>query len=111
MGREGVEPLKLSRRFYSEPVIDEPTRRQWAEWVDRQIGGDQWRRKAALDAALLSLQAGHGASDAAAAAYAAVGGQPPQAPAPFHSGAVRCRFCGSTPAVPMTIYEHNGFVI
>lgn len=27
------------------------------------------------------------------------------------TGVIHCRFCGSVPAVPMTIYEHNGYAI
>jgi hypothetical protein len=84
-------------------VIDEATRRLWSEWVDRQIGGDEWRRRTALDAALQSLQMGRSAGEATAAAHAAVG--------PMTPATTRCRFCGSAPAVPMTIFEHNGFLI
>lgn len=91
--------------------MDDLTKRQWSEWVDNQIGGDDWRRRTALEAALLSLQAGHSANEAAAAAKAAVGGPPPPPGIPYQPTVVRCRFCGSTPAVPMTIYEHNGFII
>lgn len=29
----------------------------------------------------------------------------------MQTGVVRCRFCGSTPAVPLTVYEHNGYLI
>ena len=73
--------------------------------MDSRIGGDAWRRRTALDAALQALQLGACADQAAAAAFAAVAAQP-QGPA-----AVRCRFCGSVPAVPMTIYEHHGYVL
>lgn len=76
--------------------------RVWSEWVDAQIGGDSFRRRAALDAAMQTLQTGGSADQAAAAARAAVGMQ---------ASVVRCRFCGSVPATAMTIYEHNGYVI
>jgi hypothetical protein len=46
--------------------------------------------------------AGRSVDEAAAAARAAAQAQP---------DGVRCRFCGSMPAVPMTVYEHNGFII
>jgi hypothetical protein len=85
-------------------AIDE-NRRRWSEWVDARIGGDAWRRRTAFDAAMQALQLGATADQAAAAAVAAVVAQP-QGPV-----VVRCRFCGSVPAVPMTIYEHNGFVL
>jgi hypothetical protein len=92
-------------------MVDDDTQRQWSEWVDRQIGGDSFRRRAALEAALQSLQTGHGAGEAAAAAHAAVGAQPAPPSMPYQPAVMRCRFCGSMPAVPLTIYEHNGFVI
>jgi hypothetical protein len=82
----------------------------WSDWVDHQIGGDEWRRRTALEAALQALQTGRSADEAASAARAAVGPMPPPGMPPQQM-AVRCRFCGSAPAVPMTIYEHNGFII
>src|SRR2546428_1979507 len=65
----------------------------------------------ALDAAMQALEAGRTPDEAAAAARGAAG--PPAMPyVPYtQPGAIRCRFCGSTPAVPMTVYEHNGYLI
>ena len=39
--------------------------------------------------------------------------RPCQAPAVTYPpvAALRCRFCGSVPAVPLTIYEHNGYLV
>lgn len=78
------------------------SRRQWVQWVDAQIGGDVWRRRAAFEAAIQTLQRGGSTEDAVAAAHAAAARQPTE---------LRCRFCGSTPAVSMTVFEHNGYVI
>ena len=85
----------------------------WADWVAREIGGDEARQRTALDAALGALTSGKSAAEASDAARAAVGAAPAPPPMPYiqTSGVVRCRFCGSVPAVPMTIYEHNGYVI
>jgi hypothetical protein len=82
-------------------AVDE-SRQRWAQWVDAQIGGDVWRRRAAFEAAIQTLQRGGTTEDAASAAHAAAARQPAE---------LRCRFCGSTPAVAMTVYEHNGYVI
>ena len=49
-----------------------------------------------------TLDAGGTVEQATAAAYAAAAAQP---------AVVRCRFCGSIPAVAMTVFEHNGYVI
>ncbi len=97
-------PLKL------KDVVDDQTRRMWSDWVDHQIGGDEWRRRAALEAALQALQTGRTAVEAASAARGAAAQMPPTAMPPQQM-MVRCRFCGSAPAVPMTVYEHNGFII
>lgn len=87
-------------------------RRLWAEWVAREIGGDDVRQRTALDAALQSLAMGRSVSEASSAARAAVGASPAPQPAPyFQTGPVRCRFCGSMPAVPVTVYEHNGYIV
>jgi hypothetical protein len=93
--------------------VSDDNRRLWAEWVAREIGGDQARQQAALDAALQALQSGRTVAEASSAARAAVGAAPAPPPMPYFqtAGVARCRFCGSMPAVPMTIYEHNGFVI
>lgn len=92
--------------------MGDDSRRLWAEWVGANIGGDATRQRLALEAALQSLAAGQSASDAADAARRAVGATSAQPPPPYgQPGPVRCRFCGSMPAVPMTIYEHNGYVI
>lgn len=74
----------------------------------REIGGDAIRQRTALDAAMQALAVGHSVSDAAQAARRSVAALP-SAHAP--AMAVRCRFCGSVPAVPLTIYEHNGYIL
>jgi hypothetical protein len=84
-------------------AVGQDSRRLWEEWVATNIGGDDTRRRNALDAALQSLAVGQSSADAAAAARRAVG-----APA---EGVLRCRFCGSTPAVAMSVFEHNGYLI
>jgi len=87
-------------------------RRLWAEWVAREIGGDETRQRTALDAALQALATGRSVSEASSAARAAVGASAAPQPATyFQTGPVRCRFCGSMPAVPMTVYEHNGYLV
>lgn len=87
-------------------------RRLWAEWVAREIGGDEVRQRTALDAALQALATGRSVTDASNAARAAAGASAaPPAATYFQAGPVRCRFCGSMPAVPMTIYEHNGYIV
>lgn len=70
----------------------------------REIGGDSVRQRTAFDAALQALAMGRSVSDAAQAARAAVGVQ-------VAAYVARCRFCGSAPAVALTIYEHNGYVL
>jgi len=82
-------------------AVDE-SRQRWAQWVDAQIGGDVWRRRAAFEAAIKTLQSGGTTEDAVSAAQSAAARQPNE---------LRCRFCGATPAVAMTVYEHNGYVI
>ena len=84
--------------------MGEDNRRLWADWVAAQVGGDEVRQRTALDAALQALAVGKSATEAATAARHAVG----VAATP---GVVRCRFCGSTPAVLTTVYEHNGYVV
>jgi hypothetical protein len=80
----------------------------WADWVAREIGGDAMRQRTALDAAMQALATGGSPSDAAQAARAAVAHLPAPAAQPV---GIRCRVCGSVPAVPLTIYEHNGYLI
>jgi hypothetical protein len=99
-------------------VGDDARRRQWAGWVASQVGGDEWRQRTALEAAMQALQTGRSSQEAAAAARAAVGVAPVAASVPATqqaapmapAGVYRCRFCGSIPAAPMTVYEHNGFI-
>jgi len=104
--------------------VADDNRRLWAEWVAREIGGDEARQQTALEAAIQALQSGRSVAEASNAARAAAGAAPPPppevsyfqtgaAPAPtyFQTGGTRCRFCGSVPAVNMTIYEHNGYLI
>ncbi|TMC38827.1 MAG: hypothetical protein E6J28_05120 [Chloroflexi bacterium] len=79
------------------------SRRLWEEWVATNIGGDDARRRNALDAVLQALAVGKSSTEAADAARLAVG-----APA---ASVLRCRFCGSTPAVAMTVFEHNGYIV
>ncbi|TMF20804.1 MAG: hypothetical protein E6I04_10250 [Chloroflexi bacterium] len=83
--------------------MGQDSRRLWEEWVAANIGGDDVRRRNALDAALQSLAVGKSSTEAADAARRAVGAAA--------AGALRCRFCGSTPAVAMTIFEHNGYIL
>jgi len=91
--------------------VGEDNRRLWADWVATQIGGDEAHRRIALDAAMQALEAGRTPEEASAAARAAVGA-PAMPYVPYaQPGVTRCRFCGSTPAVPMTVYEHNGYLI
>jgi len=91
--------------------VGEDNRRLWAEWVATQIGGDDSRRRMALDAAMQALEAGRTPDEASAAARAAAAA-PAMPYVPYaQPGVIRCRFCGSTPAVPMTVYEHNGYLI
>lgn len=82
-------------------AVDE-SRRRWAEWVNAHIAGDMWRRRAAYNAAVDALQSGGTPEEAVDAAQRAAARQP---------DVLRCRFCGSYPAVSTTIFEHNGFVI
>jgi hypothetical protein len=92
--------------------VAQDNRRLWADWVAREIGGDEARQRTALDAAVRALEEGRTVSEASDAARAAVGAPPPPPPMPYlQTGVVACRFCGSTPAVPMTIYEHNGYIV
>jgi hypothetical protein len=83
--------------------VGDDNRRLWADWVSAQIGGDPVRQRTAMDAALQALAVGRSPAEAADAARRAVG--------PIAAGPVRCRFCGSTPAVLMTVYEHNGYLV
>lgn len=85
--------------------------RLWAEWVAANIGGDAMRQRTALDAALQALAAGRSSGEAADVARKSVGAGGALPPPYGQAGVMRCRFCGSMPAVAMTIYEHNGFVI
>jgi hypothetical protein len=78
-------------------------RRLWEDWVAANIGGAPKRQQTALDAALQTLAMGRSSAEAADAARRAVGAIGPSV--------VRCRFCGSTPAVQMTVYAHNGYLI
>src|ERR1700694_1772268 len=88
-------------------MIDDTDRRRGSDWGAAQIGGDEWRQRTALDAALQSLQMGHSATEAAAAAQAAVAHAPvtavqgpavQAAPQAGLQGVYRCRFCGSLSA-------------
>jgi hypothetical protein len=92
--------------------MSQDNRRLWADWVAHEIGGDEARQRTALEAALQALATGRSVTEASDAARAAVGAPPPPPPQPYiQNGVVHCRFCGSVPAVPMTVYEHNGFIV
>ena len=58
-----------------------------------------------------ALESGRTPDEASSAARAVVGAAAPP-PVPYTPpGVYRCRLCGSMPAVPMTIFEHNGYLI
>jgi len=102
---------RVRPRFDTLNTVGDDNRRLWSEWVGANIGGDATRQRLGLEAALQSLAAGQSSGEATEAARRAVGAASAQPPPYGQPGPVRCRFCGSMPAVPMTIYEHNGYVI
>jgi hypothetical protein len=120
-------------------VIDQDQARKfWANWVRREIGGNEMIQEAAVSAAVNELLLGHdnqAAADAARNTAHRLGGglptphadPPPQggreivatpvaptgaaAPTGQAGQPLACRLCGSTPAANMTIHEHNGRLI
>ena len=86
-------------------------RSQWAGWVATAIGGDAAQQAAALDAAMAAMDGGLGGSAAEAAARRAAAAAGPAIAGSMPAGVMRCRFCGSVPAIAATIHEHNGFLI
>jgi hypothetical protein len=119
-------------------VIDQDQARKfWANWVRREIGGNDMVQEAAASAAvneILQGQDNQAAANAARRTAQSLGvgvpamnaPQPASAPSPtLTSGAAYpapagavpttkagqplvCKLCGSTPAAKMTIHEHNG---
>ena len=119
-------------------IDQDQARKFWANWVRREISGNDMIQEAAVSAAVNELLLGHdnqAAADAArSTAHRLGGGLPPANTAPSPStptpvptrdtplatppvGAVpagqagrplACKLCGSTPAANMTIHEHNG---
>jgi hypothetical protein len=118
-------------------VIDQDQARKfWANWVRREIGGNDMVQEASTSAAVNELLQGRDNQAAANAArrtaqslgvgIPAMNAAQPSAPsatpisgAPFPAppGPVpttqaglplACKLCGSTPAAKMTIHEHNG---
>jgi hypothetical protein len=122
-------------------VIDQDQARKfWANWVRREIGGNDMVQEAAVSAAVNEVLQGRdnqAAADAARRTAQSLGvGVPPMsaasiskpapgpsrdAPFPVAPGGVHptgkdgqplaCKLCGSTPATNMTIHEHNGRVV
>jgi hypothetical protein len=113
-------------------VIDQDQARKfWANWVRREIGGNEMVQEAAASAAVNEVLQGRDNQAAANAARRTaqslgVGVPTPQPeavgvatphPAPPPQGGretvaagqpLACKLCGSTPAANMTIHEHNG---
>lgn len=114
------------------PQVTDETRKFWADWVRREIGGPDMVQEAAVFSALSELQQGHDAQAAADGARrtaeslgvvvkpsirppAMPGGTAIPAPgAPVAAPTaprVACKLCGSTPAARVTLHEHNGRII
>jgi len=107
-------------------VIDQDQARKfWANWVRREIGGNDMVQEAAVSAAVNEALQGRdnqAAADAARRTAQSLGvGVPPMSSTPpISTPAVptgqagqplACKLCGSTPAANMTIHEHNGRVL
>ena len=119
-------------------MIDhDQARKFWANWVRREIGGNDMVQEAAASAAVNEVLQGHdnqAAADAARRTAQSLGvGVPTPDPDPPPQGGreivarpaasigsepagndgqpLACKLCGSTPAANMTIHEHNGRVI
>jgi hypothetical protein len=90
-----------------QDIGEDETRKHWAAWVSREIGGNELVRDAVVDAALKEIARGGDTASAAEAARKVAqslgvvirsrAGQP-----------LACRLCGSTPAASVTLHEHNG---
>ena len=119
-------------------IDQDQARKFWANWVRREIGGNDMVQEAAASAAVNEIMQGRdnqAAADAARRTAQSLGvgvppmnaTQPTSSPTPTPtrdapSPAVRagtvptgqagqplaCKLCGSTPAANMTIHEHNG---
>ena len=115
-------------------IDQDQARKFWANWVRREIGGNDMIQEAAVSAAVNELLLGHdnqAAADAARNTAHRLGGgvptphpgPPPQGgreivatpvapigavPVAQAGGPLACKLCGSTPAANMTIHEHNG---
>ena len=119
-------------------IDQDQARKFWANWVRREIGGNDMVQEAAVSAAVNEVLQGRdnqAAADAARRTAQSLGvgvppmnaTQPTSTPAPTPTrdapfptalgGAVTtgqagqplaCKLCGSTPAANMTIHEHNG---
>ena len=118
-------------------IDQDQARKFWANWVRREIGGNDMVQEAAASAAVNEVLQGRdnqAAANAARRTAQSLGvGVPPMnapqpvlapsptvssgAPLPTPVGAVPttqagqplvCKLCGSTPAANMTIHEHNG---
>lgn len=118
-------------------IDQEQARKFWANWVRREIGGNDMIQEAAVSAAVNEILQGRDNQAAANAARRTAQSlgvgvppmnapQPVSAPTPLASGGAAfpasagavpttqagqplvCKLCGSTPAANMTIHEHNG---
>jgi hypothetical protein len=122
-------------------IDQDQARKFWANWVRREIGGNDMVQEAAASAAVNEVLQGHDNEAAAGAARRTaqslgVGVAPktmtpsisplastPTRDAPFPAAPVAsvptgaaghplvCKLCGSTPAANVTIHEHNGRLV
>lgn len=106
-------------------IDQDQARKFWANWVRREIGGNDMVQEAAVSAAVNEALQGRdnqAAADAARRTAQSLGvGVPPMSSTPpISTPAVptgqagqplACKLCGSTPAANMTIHEHNGRVL
>ena len=106
-------------------IDQDQARKFWANWVRREIGGNDMVQEAAVSAAVNEALQGRdnqAAADAARRTAQSLGVGVPPMPStpPISTPAVvtgqagqppACRLCGSTPAANMTIHEHNGRVL
>lgn len=122
-------------------IDQDQARKFWANWVRREIGGNEMVQEAATSAAVNEVLQGHNTDAAAGAARRTaqslgVGVPPttvtptittptamPTRDAPFPAAPTAaiptgaaiqplvCKLCGSTPAANVTIHEHNGRIV
>ena len=104
-------------------IDQDQARKFWANWVRREIGGNDMVREAAVGAALNEIVQGHdnqAAADAARRTAQSLGvgvstprpTPPPQGVREIVGGQpLACKLCGSKPAANMTIHEHNGRLV